>query len=675
MSKKNLKIWLLLIVLTSELVVSENLFGKQPTKKANARTTCETYAVEELVQSGWNRAAVEAVHELNREFLNQVYESGTDSLEKECLAKWRRLGKPEFQNTLETEPALASLLASVLDVDAEGAWNIIQTIPPDEDRKIIVFGIYQLYAEPESAARAAVLLMDSEMRDYVIHLQKNSPLELGLLDQLDDLKELEDADADAGQIYRQWLCSVFDELLRAEPGSPEELNGLLNLDFFAERIRLQLQNEDETFRESFPVYWEQYQTILQEMLSGLDFTAENYAVEAEWVLDYYRQDPRVFEFLHHYRDLNAVQLYVLYGPAASVILLSPELLEPQNENARKKLVSLMLAENEDIRQNFTFAFLQGLAEQPGFISQFIKLLQKKVSDHAFYCMAAQLAEANSSLSEKSPYQLTDYWLGLKDEVLESEFSETNPGLAQWIPGYDIARLVIRMGNGQKVTGWDVMFAGVDAAFIGVDAAAIALSPFTGGGSIIVAKGTAAGVRSGLKFASKAILKNTIKIGAKAGGKGIARKLTPKIVKESAMDCMRVLKNTYSNFSKDCAKELVKGHVPITDLVRFSFSRSHLGRATYKKIIGLDARTFMRSDRRIFIDLKKIPKTTSGKIVKNLMNETAMACALGVALQTEPGQEIISGTVEKSRDAAKKSLEINQKWQKNLSLWWIVNQKQ
>lgn len=118
------------------------------------------------------------------------------------------------------------------------------------------------------------------------------------------------------------------------------------------------------------------------------------------------------------------------------------------------------------------------------------------------------------------------------------------------------------------------------------------------------------------------------------------------------------------------KELAKGDVEITKLVQFSFSRSRLGRKAYKKITGLDARVFMRKDRKVFFVLNKIPETPSGEIAKNLMVETVAGCSLGTALQTETGQEITSGAIETVQDSA----EVSRKWQQNLSLWWLLNQK-
>ena len=90
---------------------------------------------------------------------------------------------------------------------------------------------------------------------------------------------------------------------------------------------------------------------------------------------------------------------------------------------------------------------------------------------------------------------------------------------------------------------------------------------------------------------------------------------------------------------DVARTLAqKATLDITPLVRQSFKSSRLGRESYRLLTGLEARVFMRGDRRVLISL---PDLLVGKNrVASFLRVTAANAGADAALETEAVQAAI-----------------------------------
>ncbi|MGL6226288.1 MAG: hypothetical protein ACRC10_06640 [Thermoguttaceae bacterium] len=621
-----------------------------------ADTKTEQYVIAELIGCGWTKNAAEGVYQLNTRLYDGIAERlGYEELDKN-LAKLRRLGKPEYQNGLEAHPELATLLGSVLDVDSAGAANILRTLPSNEHDMILLLSLYQTHAAPEDASLLARILQNPEYRQYMLKLLNQSPENVELYAYLVMLDQLTNRSESAAVVFQQWLLTMFDKLLVVDIDSQQGQRLRLQLTIHSRTLAQRLVSDPE-FCEDFLRCWREFAEILANLNpkgdeSKLSDRSDFY--EQVWLN--YNQNPEVLRFLHLYRDEHAVPLLKEYGTSVCDILLSGPYLKPENQSARKKLVSLMLSANQNLRQSIVFANL------PQYTA-FITLLSRPLNQHTFYGMIEELARANTAPSSKSPGQLIGYWNSLGDAALEKEFVETNPGLWGYMPGYDVYNLGVKYLDGREISGMDMVYAGVDAAFVVVDVATL-------GAGVAMTKTLSTATKTAGKSGTEIILKDVTQTAGK--------NLTREVVKETPWQSLGVLKNASRYFSGQFTRLPHVGYIDATNFTRYMYEKTGIGAKTFKKFTDLDARCFMRQDRRVVIDLQKIPQTRVGQLTRNYMADTALGCGFGAVLMTEPGQSAARKTIETGMYVGGQIMqtaeEVNKNWKQNLSLWWMTCQK-
>lgn len=625
-------------------------------QSVGTNTKTKQYVIAELTGCGWTMNAAEEFYQLHPSYYDEIAERlGYETLD-DNLAKLRRLGKPEYQNGLESHPELATLLGSVLDVDSDGAANILRTLPSNEHDMILLLSLYQTHAAPEDASLLARILQNPEYRQYMLKLLDQSPENVELYAYLVMLDQLTNRSKSASVVFQQWLFTMFDKLLAVDIDSQQGQRLRLQLTIHAPTLSQQLTSDPE-FCEDFLRCWREFEGILANLnpkgeKSKLFDRSDTY--EQVWLS--YNQNPEVFRFLHLYRDEHAVPLLKEYGTLVCDILLSGSYLKPDNQSARKKLVSLMLSANENLRQSIVLA---NLPQYNGFIT----LLSRPLNQHTFYGMIEELAKANTATSSKSPAQLVSYWNSLGDAVLEKEFVEKHPGLWVYIPGYEVYNLGVKYLDGREISGMDMVFAGVDAAFVVVDVATL-------GAGVAMTKTLSTATKTAGKSGTKIILKDVTQTAGK--------NLTREVVKEAPWQSLGVLKNAGRYFSGQFTRLPHVGYIDVTHFTRYMYEKTGIGTKTFKKFTDLDARCFMRQDRRVVMDLQKIPQTRVGQLTRNYMADTALGCGFGAVLMTEPGQSAARKTIETGMNVGgqviQTAAEVNKNWKQNLSLWWMTCQK-
>ena len=147
------------------------------------------------------------------------------------------------------------------------------------------------------------------------------------------------------------------------------------------------------------------------------------------------------------------------------------------------------------------------------------------------------------------------------------------------------------------------------------------------------------------------------------------------MEKSSYQTVVAIKNATEYFSKQFANVAKQG-LDITKFTKYVYQKSGLGTKQFKKMTDLDARIFMRSDRRVVIAVEKIPG--KGKeLLRNVMMDCAIGLGLATAISSDTGQTIIKKSGEKISSAAesaqKSAKEIERLWKENLSLWWIACQ--
>ena len=107
---------------------------------------------------------------------------------------------------------------------------------------------------------------------------------------------------------------------------------------------------------------------------------------------------------------------------------------------------------------------------------------------------------------------------------------------------------------------------------------------------------------------------------------------------------------------------------ITKPVQFMFRYSGVGRETWKRWTGMEARLFMRGDAKVFVRLGNVPAAVIGTRSAAFLNRSAQDLSIGAVVESEPGQDVLHGGVNQVL-SAKGQLH---SWRQNVSAWWLFN---
>lgn len=614
--------------------------------------TAEDFVVSKLVACGWNRDSAETVYDLNSRYYSALYEQiGEEALDQE-LFRLKRLGKPEYQSGLKRHPEMATLLGSVLDVDPDGVSNVLKTLPDNSDDLMTMETIYQnLGSDPEGASWIAKLFQKESRRIRFIKLVQHSFPNIEFIQFFAPLVSLEKQSPEAAEVYENWLFNELDKVLNVEVDSWERQQTLLELTNFSSKISQMLVN-DSSFRDDFLRCWEDLESVIAR-LDRHSFNSENEYKDAVMC---YLQDASALQLLHHYGE-DGKKLFEKYGTEACSLFLHPSVLNNSKPEAKKRLLDLALSADAKLRQAI---FRADIPKTPAFV----KLFERNIDRIYMEKIINEMALANAGSGSKSSPSLVAYWNRLDNNALIKELADQEPGIVEFIPGYDVYQLCSKVIDGREVSKSDIAFAALDAAFTAVDV-------ITLGAGMVVVKGAQETGKAGAKVAAK----SAVKSGEKAILEHVGKEITKEAVEKSSYQTVVAIKNATEYFSKQFANVAKQG-LDITKFTKYVYQKSGLGTKQFKKMTDLDARIFMRSDRRVVIAVEKIPG--KGKeLLRNVMMDCAIGLGLATAISSDTGQTIIKKSGEKISSAAesaqKSAKEIERLWKENLSLWWIACQ--
>ena len=99
-----------------------------------------------------------------------------------------------------------------------------------------------------------------------------------------------------------------------------------------------------------------------------------------------------------------------------------------------------------------------------------------------------------------------------------------------------------------------------------------------------------------------------------------------------------------------------------------FHYSGVGRETWQRWTGLEARLFMRGDSRVFVRVGNLPVAILGARSTALLNRAAQDLSIGAVAESEPGQDVLRGGVRQVLSAKEQF----RTWQQSVSAWWLLN---
>ncbi len=547
-------------------------------------------------------------------------------------------------------PDVATLVAAVASKHngIESANAILDSIPSDSEDGNIVRSLYALNATPNEAMHLAQLLCYGDNQKYIIGLYERSFGDLSFLRLFEILEENREKAKSAADVYQKWLYSLLNEMLEMETESDDADNIYLLLISQSKPLMEALKSNDDFCSNFETKYWTDYSNILNSIPANDEFKVEKY-------LSYISND-ELWDFLIAYPD-NGVNLIQIYGNFAPSFLMNQEFLD--NPVAKQRIVTLMLNANDEQKQ----AFLHIPEDALLLYAQFLEKRQK-LDDSYLMTATIILANEESHTGSSAKQKLEDWERIPSDETLKKEegFAEDTVTLVSWLPGYDVGVVFLKSFDGRKVQTSDLISAGIDVAFLIPDVIGWLTAPATGGGSTVSIE------------AAKGALKGTVKLGAKTVAKETIKQTAKETMKEASKPMLKSIMLAGVKAMRQVARHVEKfTKIDITETVQTVFEKCLLKNDTFKKLTGLDARIFMRSDRRVYFNFgKAIEKIVGSNFTKSISDDVFWGASTHVVLSNPKVQNSIETIKEKIKKINNEKSEEEQ-WKSDLSAWWMMNQ--
>lgn len=601
---------------------SSESFPRETPYREDAPSTSRSYA-ERLVKAGWESRAAEAVADLNREWFDILAEENPDSLHLQ-LKLLGVLGRyPALQSFIAEHPETAGLLAA-----ADNPQRIAESLSQIPANYAIFSSLYVQHASPSEAADLAeALIRQGEM---IVALQQR-----GLIGS--ELALLFDRDDPATREYDVWLKEVW---LSKAAASEEELAGWIDLIFrHGGAIRDRLRR-DEDFRRRFRTeLWPRF-------VQGVE--AHSTGVEA------FLGDERVWDLValdsgeELLRSLGPLPIYLIFGGPEEADL-------PYPAELHSRIIPLLLR-----REELTVNALWEFRREP----LFHELLKRQLSEET-------LAAALQKLNEAGPnYPATlELFARLSDTALAEEVGPPTSGLITWVPlYYTLWEVPKRLYQRRPVPMMEWILEILDLSSIWLD---IYIPDVP---RVLVAGGKEAAERATKEAAEKGVDKflvitlrdSGLELARKRLGKEVAEKLGEKELAQWSVTAL------WTTMQQTVKKALGKATTfEITQPVRFMFQYSGVGRASFKRWTGLEARLFMRGDAKVFVRLTNVGNVASAVVGRSglaFLKRTAEDLTIGAVVESEVGQKV----QKEAGEIARSSNEQLRAWQQNVSAWWLLH---
>ncbi len=598
------------------------------TSPAASERNVESY-IKRLTDNGWDKHAAESVVGLNSEWFAIQADENPAGLEIQLKLLGSLGNHSNLQSFLKDHPETAGLLASGADpqVVAESlreAANI-----GEYDR---IAGLYVQNAAPRDAADIAEALRAN--LDLICSLCRR-----GLLGC--EAMFVFDRDGLGSSEYDTWLR---ESLFARIASSDDEFAAFANLIMrHGSLIRERMRADDEFRRRFRGDLWPKLARVVE---------SEHGAFEQ------YLDEPHIWDLLaldngeELLRRCGLLPIDLLFG--------YPEIDHPPYPQLlHEKIIQILLR-----REELVIHSLMKFRSEP----HFHQVLQRDLSPDTRSAALAQLFKAGANYRENLAH-----YARLSDTALAEEVGPPPAGIITWVPFYyTLYEIPKKRLQGREPTGMELFSAVVDPLFLVID---IATLP-AGGGTAAGRKALLAGGKEVAEQATKKIAEKgaekVLVTTLRDTGLELAKKQLGKEVAEKMGEKELVNWSISGRFSQ--MQQAVKSTVgkattfEITKPVQFMFHYSGIGRVSWKRWTGMDARLFMRGDAKVFVRLGNVPVAVIGPRSAEFLNRAAQDLSIGAVAESEPGQEALKSGVKQVL-SAKDHLH---SWQQHVSAWWLFN---
>ncbi len=543
-----------------------------------------------LVERGWDEAGALAVIGFHAELLAGLHQHAPDD-HHDFL---RRLGRLGGSRHVLARSRLVQLpeLAALMATLSEvnlAAPGLLATAIRNDPDAPTLMGMFMLAADSRDAIRL-LRLLDGD-RELVLALAEHDSLDLA------SWLEPPEMDDDATVVYRRWVGEILRGAVQAGTGEALDRAALLLTVHAAPVARLLA--DDPKFREAFAM------AVLPRFQKLID-RAEDDGFQRQALL----ADSRIWLFLHTYPD-HAEEMIGRVGPLAMDVLLDPRFRDVQPQ-----LIGLF--------RHADTTLVDGLVDErvrddPRLIDFLARPMTDDARARGLRTLATTPADAGNRLR---------YWATLDATALHEEMADPPSGVVTMLPGYATIALLRKAAQGRTVSAWDVALAGVDAVetFLLVKGGGATLK-------IVGTKARAAAVRSVGPRTAEEIGQETAEAGVELlpwvleAGHGAVRRAVAEVRDRMVIDA--------------------------TPVIRGMYTKSGVGRETLRLLGNLDARIFMRRDRRLVIDL------AGDHPLGRYLQQTAKQAARVGATEGDPTEGLLVETADTLIAA-----------RQNAAAWWL-----
>lgn len=579
--------------------------------------------VQQLVngRAGWDEEAARAVVAFHDGWLTalRANDPGMYQVTLDRLEHLRDAGR--LSNILCVRPALAGLflLADSANVSPKQLGNDIDKSDGNDE---VTAGLFLVHSHPQDAASVVDAL--TRHRDLIAKLYRRGLAGVELL-------FLFDRTTDDGRIlrgieeYDGWLAAEFGE---AASRSDDELADTLSF-ALAEGPELRRRlRDDEPFRRVFRDVWSRVRRVIDARRGELLRT------------DLVRL-PGLWDFL---RLEHAEKLLRAYGPLA-VDLLTGAKSYPAR--VQKVVVDWLL--DGDARTVDLLRKGMGWPEMLPFLDAAIPvpLARDLAAD------VTPRANPTERLRELQGALLKGF-----DALQQALKPPAREGWVEYLPGYSVYRVCAATASGDQVETEDLLFAAADLATIALPVGRFATT---------LAKG---GAKKVGKEAARTVLREVVENDLrKRVGTAAAKELGQVAVREATVwaACRIAIREglqAATATGKVVGNRFARGtHVDVTPLVRFLFQQTNVSRKSFKRLTGLEARVFMRSDARVQLVLSMPRADDLSRRAKNWVLDRMVEHGSQLGTLNSEGQP--GGEAETRVDSP-------DRWQEMASTVWMAS---
>jgi hypothetical protein len=557
--------------------------------ESTGATDTESWA-KFLVNVGFPSETADKLVERNLTLWTILAENDPKELEAQ-LNQIAKLGKHHaVHSTLKRQPQLAGLYAAALSYDNNA---------PEKLNGIFSEGKYNIYFNNyctthifDIAACLNAANQYKENGDVIVQLYEAGYT----LPAPETYFDTNPHNPDAKKVYNTFRRDYIQNTLRHD--SREEQDEKL-LYLYSEGFMIINQLDADTeLRDSFNnKYFPMFERVA-------DYHRNNYG--ASTILE----TPHIWDT---FKLPHGERLVKMYGPAAATQL---ERFHSKPEILQQFVIQNMLRRNEAV----VYA-ADRFKDKP----ELLNVIARSISESDKRSIVMEALQNPDRLS---------YYARLSDSSILDDLHPYE-GWMTYLPCYYTYNVIKKTIQGRDVTVIEIIFAIADPVLIAVEVVTI---PLTGGGSVIAVEAVKTGAITAARVATtrlawqgiKITEKQLLKRGFLLADKSMAKQVTQVALEDAGKTMMK-------HASKEAGKNILK--LDVSALTSGIFNKARMfgiKNDSFKKMTGLDARIFMRSDRKVVLRLDALLKLKGHGFIgipKIIVRETITNESANVVIDT------------------------------------------